>query len=300
MAVVLAFHNLLLFLSAISALGLAPASSLCAPDSFLFLNALQSQCPISITPYVSSEVDGEFLVRALRSDQTNAYTSILFYASWCPFSRSARSTFDVLSSMFPQITHLMVEESSIMPAIFSKYGVHSLPTIMIANRTARIRHYGSKDISSLIHFYTKITGFDPVEYFTKADQPTSMGSEKPFLLWNDSPREILAREPYLVFSLLFLCLKAIIYFVPKILSRLKSVWVLLYAWHMNLAFFGETSQLLERVLHVIDMERAWSKLRLCKTRNFQNGAKNARVWASLASVSLGKPPSTRSVASLDS
>ncbi|XP_077213440.1 5'-adenylylsulfate reductase-like 7 [Tasmannia lanceolata] len=301
MAASLALHHLLCISVFISVLGFASASFSCPLDSVLFLNAFQSQCPLSITPSSPSKVDGKFLDRALRSDQRNAYTSILFYASWCPFSHRAQSTFEGLSSMFPQITHLKVEESSVMPVIFSKYGVHSLPSIMIANRTSRVHHHGSKDLSSLIHFYKKVTGFDPVQYFTKEDQSSRLGSEKLLCLWDGSPREMFTREPYLAFSLLFLCLKVfIIYFFPKILSRLKAVWVLLYVWHLNLGFFVETSQLLERVLHVIDMNRVWNKLRLCKTRNFQNGAKNARVWASLASVSLGESSSTRSAASLDS
>ncbi|XP_077210228.1 5'-adenylylsulfate reductase-like 7 [Tasmannia lanceolata] len=299
MAAALALYHLLLCISAISALGLASASSLYPPESVLFLNVIQSQCPLSITPSAPSKVDGEFLDRALRSGEKNGYTSILFYASWCPFSLRARSTFDVLSSMFPQITHLMVEESSVMPVIFSRYRVYSLPSIIIANGTSRVNHYGSKDLDSLIHFYKNITGLDPVKYFAE-DQPSSLGSEKPLLLWDGSPREILTREPYLVLSLLFLFLKAFIHFFPSILSRLKAFWVLLYVWYLNLGFFGETKLLLERGLHVINIKRAWDKLRLCKTRNFQNGAKKARVWASLASVSLGESSSTRSAASSNS
>ncbi|XP_058073764.1 5'-adenylylsulfate reductase-like 5 isoform X2 [Magnolia sinica] len=254
---------------------------------------------IIYTTWLLPMVDGESLDRALTtSDQRSAYTSVLFYASWCPFSRSARSTFDVLSSMFPQITHLVVEESSVMPVVFSRYGVHSLPAILIANRTLRMRHYGSKDLSSLILFYKRVTGLEPMEYF-KDDQSGSLGSQKSLHLWDGSPREILRREPYLVFSLLFVCLKALLYFFPGMLSRIIAVWVS-YGWHPNLGIFGETSQLLERVLHVVNMKRAWSKLRLCKTGNFQNGAKNARVWASsLASVSLGESSSTRT-APLDS
>lgn len=140
-------------------------------------------------------------------------------------------------------------------------------------------------------------GFEPVQYFV-LDQPSSWEREKPLLLWNGPPREFFRREPYLAFSLLFLCLKLLLYFFPGMLSRLKAFWVT-YGWHLNLGIFGETSQLLGRVLNVVNLKMAWSKLKMCKARRLHNGAKNARVWASsLASVSLGESSSTRP--SLDS
>ena len=60
------------------------------------------------------KVSGETFERELSGKQS-AYYSILFYASWCPFSSNTRPMFDALSSMFPQIKHLLVEESSVMP-----------------------------------------------------------------------------------------------------------------------------------------------------------------------------------------
>ncbi|KAJ8645129.1 hypothetical protein MRB53_006877 [Persea americana] len=284
---------LLLCIFAVSALRFASGSSLSPPQPPLFITALQFQCPLSVVPSAPVEVDGESLDRILSSNQKNSYTSVFFYASWCPFSRSTKATFDVLSSMFPQITHLMLEESSVMPVVFSRYGVHSLPSILMVNRTSRLRYSGSKDLSSLVHFYKRITGFEPVQYFA-LDHPGSLAYEKSPLVWNSSLKEILRREPYLVFSLLFLCLKVFLYFFPGILSRVIAFWVS-YGSHLNLGIVGETSQLLERVLHVFNLKKVWSKLRLCKVRNFHNGAKNARVWASsLASVSLGESSSIRS------
>ena len=66
-------------------------------------------------------MDGKFLDRALTSKQRNAYTSVLFYASWCPFSRSMLLKFDMLSSMFPQIKHLALEQSSAHPRWDTSY-----------------------------------------------------------------------------------------------------------------------------------------------------------------------------------
>lgn len=62
-------------------------------------------------------MDGESLDKALRVCQKDEVTTILFYASWCPFSADVKSKFGVLSSMFPQIRHMMVEQSKAMPRL---------------------------------------------------------------------------------------------------------------------------------------------------------------------------------------
>ncbi|XP_059647328.1 5'-adenylylsulfate reductase-like 5 isoform X2 [Cornus florida] len=204
--------------------------SMCPHQSSLFINALRFQCPLSFPPNSPLQVDGDFLDRTLTSIRGNVQTSVLFYASWCPFSRTAHSKFEALASMFPQIDHLAVEQSSAMPSVISRYGIHGLPTILIVNQTSRTRFCGSKDLRSLVKFYEKTTGF----------------------------------------------------------------WVS-FVSHFNMEMFGGGSQILGRVVHLIDAKRAWTKLKLCKTRNFHDGAKNARVWASsLTSVSLGEASSSRS------
>ncbi|XP_010257654.1 PREDICTED: 5'-adenylylsulfate reductase-like 5 [Nelumbo nucifera] len=286
---------LFLCITFVSALRLVSSSSICPPQSHLFLNRIQHQCPVEISPSPAIEVDGDSLERALGSNWRNTYASVLFYSYWCPFSHGVRPTFDTLSSMFPQVRHLAVEQSSAMPSVFSRYGIHSLPSIVMINQTGKVRYHGPKDLTSLVHFYKSITGLEPVEYFTE-DQSSTLGSgEKSLLqLWRESSTEvILAREPYLIFSILFLCLRAVLYLFPEMLSRLKAFWFS-YIPRLNLEIFGETSQLLEHALHVIDVKRVWSKPKLCKTRNFHQGAKNAHVWASsLASVSLGESSSAR-------
>lgn len=62
------------------------------------------------------QVDGDSLDRLMALNHGNAYMSVLFYASWCPFSRDVRPKFDMLSSMFPQIQHLAVEHSQALPS----------------------------------------------------------------------------------------------------------------------------------------------------------------------------------------
>ncbi|KAJ4721260.1 5'-adenylylsulfate reductase-like 5 [Melia azedarach] len=289
------FCRLILFLNVFLLIRFGSAAYLCSRDSEVFLNSLQSRCPLGISPNPPIEVDGEFLDRALTSKQRNAYTSVLFYASWCPFSRSARQKFETLSSMFPQMEHYAVEQSSALPSIFSRYGIHSLPSILLVNQTSRLRYHGPKDLNSLVQFYEKTTGFQPLEYIAE-DESISFGGNDRLIMhsWKlSSMREMIQREPYLVFAVLVLCLRVLICIFPEVLSRLKAFWVS-YVPHLNLEIFGETSQLFGRALHMIDVRRVWTKLRLCKTRNFHEGAKNARVWASsLASVSLGESSSSR-------
>jgi len=141
-----------------------------------------------------------------------------------------------------------------------------------------------------------IPGLEPVQYFSE-NQPISLeGGEKSIFQSLNSLllKEISKREPYLVFSILFICFRLLVHILPEVLSCLKAFWVS-YVPHLNLDIFGETSQVMGRILNMIDVRRVWTKLRLSKTRNFQEGAKNARVWASsLASVALGESSSARS------
>jgi len=71
-------------------------------------------------------VSGDVLDNNTGDAQKNTYYSIFFYASWCPFSRKTRPIFDALSSMFPQIRHLAIEESSAMPRYICICGYYLL------------------------------------------------------------------------------------------------------------------------------------------------------------------------------
>ncbi|KAL0369939.1 UNVERIFIED_CONTAM: 5'-adenylylsulfate reductase-like 5 [Sesamum angustifolium] len=245
-------------------------------------------------------VDGESFENAVNSGPKNEYTAVLFYASWCPFSSIFQSKFSTLSSMYPQIKHLMVEQSSVMPSVFSRYGIHSVPSLLIVNQTTRMRYHGRKDLESLINFYKRTTGLYPVVDIVEETSSDSESGSKVFQLWNGaSLKETFLMEPYLVLSAVFVFLRAFLYFFPEIVSRIMALWVA-YIPHLNLGIFGESRQVLAHVLHLIDVKRIWSKLKLCKTRNFHERARNARVWASsLASVSLGEASSTRIFPSRD-
>ncbi|WZZ90909.1 5'-adenylylsulfate reductase-like 7 [Brassica napus] len=251
-------------------------------DEFeVFRCGIENKCHHSLYP---RPVDGDLLDN---SNHVNAYTSILFYTSRCPFSRAVRPKFDVLSSMFPHIRHLVVEQSQALPSVFSRYGIHSLPSILMVNQTFRIRYHGQKDLTSFIQFYELTTGLKPVQYVDEGE-PTSYDTHGNLITWlhsGSSIKEITERDPYLVLALMFLSLKLAILIFPIMGARLQTLWAS-YAPHLSLGILGETSQLFGRAMHMIDVRRLWIKLRLAKTRNFQERAKNA-----LASVSLGKSTS---------
>ncbi|KAL8096643.1 5'-adenylylsulfate reductase-like 7 isoform X2 [Apium graveolens] len=285
---------ILVFFSAIftASSGDSPPAMCPVQPNFL-ISTLNSQCPFHFSPNSPLQVGSDFLDRILNSKGNNAYISVLFYASWCPFSHNVRLTFRTLSAMFPHIEHLEVEESSVVPR------VHSFPTILMVKQTSKFRYLGAKDLKTLVRFYRKTTGWEPIQY-VDMEQPISSEVSGEFVMrsWvGSSPSEILKREPYLVLSLLFLCLAVLINALPKVLLHFKPLWVA-YGPHLNLGIFGETSQILGRLLQMINIKMIWTKLKLCKTSSFYQCAKklkNARVWASsLPSVSLGKTSSSKS------
>lgn len=263
------------------------SSSLTCPQIKPFIHDLQLQCPTTIMYSWPIEMNGESLDNLLSSSHMNEFVAILFYASWCPFSSNIQPKFDALSSMFPQIKHVMIEQSSVPPIVFSRFGVHGVPSILIVNKTTKIQHHGPKELHSLVHFYKKATGLEPLINLTE-DQIGFL-ENKPKVLESNT-----ITEPYLIFSLFFIFLKTLLYLYPNMVSKIITLW-LTYIPHLNLAIFGESRQILARVRHVFDIKRAFwafSKLKLIKSRNFDNGARSACVWtSSLASFSLGKTSS---------
>ncbi|WOG82847.1 hypothetical protein DCAR_0102015 [Daucus carota subsp. sativus] len=107
---------------------------------------------------------------------------ILLYASWCPFSYEIQSTFGELASRFPNIRHVMAEEL----IFFRCYNL--------------IIHFASRSVFNL--------RLDPVVDMTNAQ------------LSHYKETEIFIKEPYLILSLNFIILKAIIYLIPQI----KTLW----------------------------------------------------------------------------
>ncbi|XP_066333200.1 5'-adenylylsulfate reductase-like 5 [Miscanthus floridulus] len=273
----------------------SPAAGTCARRGAPpFLDAVGSRCPfIRIEPSPPLEVRGEAVDTELNHRRRGASYSILFYAAWCPFSSKFRPTFEALSTMYPQIHHFAVEESSATPSLLSRYGVRGFPAILFVNETTMVQYRGSKDLNSLVNFYKETTGLDPIAYIDVVQQE-STGSLSSVMPWDHSLREMAKDELYLLVAVLFIILKVAAHFIPVVMSHLRA-FLVVRVQNLNLGIRKGSNQLLERALNVLDMRRLWSKLRLSnKATDLRKGASNARAWASsFASVSLGEPSSSR-------
>jgi len=250
------------------------------------------------------ELDAVSLEAALNILQksSNPYIAVLFYASWCPFSKQCRPIFNVLSSMFPTIHHVAVEESASRP----RYGVHSFPALFLQNQTSRVRYHGSRKLDSILHFYENVTGIKSIspDFATQASSSSLTDLDRvkdvegevhcPYS-WAKSPEKLLQQDTYLILAILFLVLRMLHFLFPKVLIWLKRVWKR-HVWPVNGAILRENPPtFIEQILYIFDINRIKSSLKFCKRRNFQEGAMNAKAWASksLASVSLGEGSSSK-------
>lgn len=254
------------------------------------------------------ELDEVSLERALNilHKSGSSYLAVLFYASWCPFSKLCQPVFNTLSSMFPTIHHVAIEESAIRPSVLSRYGVHSFPSLFLQNQTMRVRYTGSRKLESLIAFYRNITGIEPVSTYRLSvidgnslrglDMVKDIENEKhcPYS-WAKSPEKLFQEDTYLTLAILFLVSRMLYFLFPKVLLWLKRIW----NKHVFPADVGNMREYsptyMERILYIFNRNRIMSNLKFYKTGNFQGGAMNARAWASksLASVSLGEGSSTK-------
>eukprot|EP00249_Psilotum_nudum_P012667 c23909_g2_i1 orf=1-1002(-) len=189
-----------------------------------------------------AEVNGTTLERALHivESRNDAYVAVLFYAKWCPFSQSLRSTFDVLSFSFPAVYHVAVEESELRPRYqklsgLSQYGVHSFPSLILHNKKLKIRYYGPRTVEALAQFYKDVTGLQPLSIGDLKEEMIVLKKQK-----NNIVRKGLENYPYalmtllekwleddmyLVLATLFLMLRVVHYIFPKVVTCIKHYWV---------------------------------------------------------------------------
>ncbi|KAF8411445.1 hypothetical protein HHK36_003996 [Tetracentron sinense] len=230
-------------------------------------------------PFAFVKGDEILLQRALNlvHRNSNEYVSVLFYASWCPFSRTCRPTFTILSSLFASIRHFAIEESAIRPSILLRYGVHGFPTFFLINSTTRIRYHGSRTLNSLTAFYSDVTGIKPVSLdqtsFDKVEKPSNLAQLKsieqescPFS-WAKSPESLLRQDTYLALATTFVLLRLLYFLLPTLLACAQCTWrrhiCNMSLWEHPLAYLNQAMQVFT-----------------CKRSNLQEGAINARVWAS--------------------
>lgn len=251
-----------------------------------------------------TEGDAVSLQRALNMVHKNSYdyVAVLFYASWCPFSRTFRPTFSILSSLYPSIPHFAIEESAIRPSILSKYGVHGFPTLFILNSTMRVRYHGSRTPGSLIAFYGDVAGIRTASLdqisLDKIGSPSTQkkhGSAEqescPFS-WARSPENMLRQETYLALATAFVVLRLLHLIFPTLLVFVRCAWRM-YIRNMR---FG--SLLEHPIAYLKRAARLSNSLKEpCKRSNLQGGAMNAKAWASksLATVSIGEASTSRCV-----
>ncbi|OAY70263.1 5'-adenylylsulfate reductase-like 3 [Ananas comosus] len=231
---------------------------------------------------------------------------VLFYASWCPFSKICMPNFQSLSLLFPSIRHFAFEESVIRPSILSRYGVHGFPTLFLLNSTMRVRYHGARTINSLVAFYNDVTGINPAlshsmpverieDLLTGDEVKEDIVQENCPFSWARSPEKLLQQDTYLALAICFVLLRVLYFLLPKLKTALKRIWRrhTRFASLMNLGHYFEA--------RMEQAKQVFGRLNPCKRSNLRNGAMNATKWAwaskSLASVSIGEPSSGRASAS---
>ncbi|OQU80419.1 hypothetical protein SORBI_3007G125000 [Sorghum bicolor] len=163
------------------------------------------------------------------------FVAILFYASWCPFSKIFWTDFQKLSSFFPTIAHFSFEESNIKPRVLSRYGVRAFPTIFLLNSTVRVRYHGSRAMNSLAVFYKDVTGLNPVsldatslermeDTVTIIDHDKKTEKEDSLLSWARSPDRLLHQDTCLALASSFVLLRLLHFLLPKINACMKQAW----------------------------------------------------------------------------
>ncbi|KAL9247659.1 hypothetical protein vseg_021068 [Gypsophila vaccaria] len=230
------------------------------------------------------------------------YIAVLFYASWCPFSRNFRPSFLILSTLYPSIPHFAIAESAVKPSFLSKYGVHGFPTLFLLNSTMRVRYHGSRSLTSLVSFFSDVTGiegdprdqlpFDKIETASKQERSDYEELVDCPFSWARSPENFLRQETYLALATVFVLLRLMYVVFPYILEFTQRTWRR-YMERIKLTTLWEHPlRYLNKMKHVVTSSFRDPR----KGSNFQEGAINARAWASksLASaVSIGDASTSR-------
>ncbi|CAA0394205.1 unnamed protein product [Arabidopsis thaliana] len=228
------------------------------------------------------------------------YAALLFYASWCPFSRLVRPSFDLMSLLYSSVPHFAIEESSVKASTLSKYGVHGFPTIILMNSTMLVVYRGSRTLDSLVAFYTDVTGKISADE-TNQDKFIHVGIETmderwvernrlvphfhaepencPFPWARRSPENLLRQETYLTLATVFVLLRLLHLISPTMVVFVKFTW-------------GRVSNM--RLGNPLEHTVTMYLKEPCMSSNLQEGAMNARAWASksLATVSIAESSSS--------
>lgn len=109
--------------------------------------------------------------------------------------------------------------------------------------------------------------------------------------WARSPENLLRQETYLALATIFVLLRLLYLLYPTFLLFSRHAWK-----------YIQNASLLSSLDHILSYLKQAAQLRGClrepsKRMNLQEGAMNARVWASksLATVSIGEASTSRCV-----
>ncbi|KQJ98246.1 5'-adenylylsulfate reductase-like 4 isoform X1 [Brachypodium distachyon] len=213
------------------------------PAAAAILRQTSGSCPAADSPGLRGhnvgvvEGDDGVLQRAVTLVLQNRedFVAILFYASWCPFSKIFRTDFQKLSSFFPTIAHFSFEESHIKPRMLSRYGVRAFPTLFLVNSTVRVRYHGSRAMNSLVMFYKDVTGINPVsldaislermqDIVNIVENEKKTEQEDSLFLWARSPDRLLHQDTCLAFASTFVILRLFFFLLPKLNACVKQAW----------------------------------------------------------------------------
>ncbi|KAK8572388.1 hypothetical protein V6N13_047987 [Hibiscus sabdariffa] len=247
-----------------------------------------------------TEGDEISLQKALDMVQRNSheFVAVLFYASWCPFSRSFRPSFTTLSSSYPSIPHFAIKESAVRPSILSKYGVHGFPTLFLLNSRMRVRYHGNRSVESVGAFYNDVTGFknkspdrappDTIRHVSKHEKHNISEQESCSFSWARSPQNLLQQETYLALATTFVLLRLLYLLYPTLLVFAHFTW-------RRLNRKVKLGTMLEHPVAYLKRKFQFVSLKEPRKRNNLQGTMNARAWASksLATVAIGDANSSR-------
>lgn len=106
--------------------------------------------------------------------------------------------------------------------------------------------------------------------------------------WARSPEKLLQQETYLVLAITFVLLRLLYFILPTLGVCFEQAW---RRWmrNMSLRLWEHLLSCLQQAMQVL------GSMKPCKRSNLQEGAMNAKAWAStsLATVSIGEASSSR-------
>ncbi|KAJ0512324.1 putative Thioredoxin domain, 5'-adenylylsulfate reductase-like protein [Helianthus annuus] len=240
------------------------SDSVCPTKSigYLIFGIDDSICRLSGIDYYLGVIEGDetSLQKALSIVDTNThdYVAVLFYASWCPFSTVFKPSLSTMSSLYPSIPHFAIKESVVKPSTLSKYGVNGFPTLFVLNSTMRARYHGSRTLSSLVSFYTDVTGLNAEQDKTFLNKVDVLVHDKgdnnnidpeicPFS-WAKSPENLLKQETYLALATLFVVFRTVYLIYPFIVTSVqyaRRTWLL---WDHPYAYLNRAIQLFSSLI----------------------------------------------------